>query len=210
MKRVKISSLALGLLFVTGCQGQTNPAAPASSAESPPAAATGDSVPAESATAAAQNITLSVKSLDELKAWVADQKGKVVVVDYWSTSCGPCVNELPHFAALQKLHGDKVVCASFSLDYTGAKGGPSEKLQAQVLDVLQRLGVATTNFLSSDKDEAVTAAIDVAAIPAAMVYDRAGNMHKLFTNDQGAYGKGGYTYQKDVYPVVAELVGKAE
>lgn len=198
--RVLFSSLALTLLMVTGCQGQTNSEAPTTPAASQP----------EAAPAAAQNVTLTVKSLEELKAWVAEQKGKVVVVDFWSTSCEPCVAELPNFTELQKLHGDKIVCASFSLDFIGSKGGPSEKLQEQVLSVLKRLGVTTTNFLSSDKDEKVTTEIGVAAIPAAMVYDRQGNLHKKFTNDDGEFGKGGYTYKKDVFPVVEALVGKAE
>jgi hypothetical protein len=96
------------------------------------------------------------------------------------------------------------------LDFIGSKGAPSEKLQEQVLSVLKRLGVTTTNFLSSDKDEDVTTEIGVAAIPAAMVYDREGNLHKKFTNDDGEYGKSGYTYKKDVYPVVEALVGKGE
>lgn len=202
MVRVTFASLALMLLMITGCQGQTTPAANTTSAESKPEAA---------ATAAeAQNVTLTVKSLEELKAWVAEQKGKVVVVDYWSTSCEPCVAELPSFTELQKLHGDKIACASFSLDFIGSKGGPSEKLQGQVLSVLKRLGVTTTNFLSSDKDEDVTKEIRVASIPAAMVYDRDGNLHKKFSNDDGEFGKTGYTYKKDIYPVVEELVNKAE
>lgn len=196
MKRVLMLNVALLLVLVTGCQSESSKETSIESAVSQPEPA--------------QEIALSVKSLAELQAWVAEQKGKAVVVDYWSTSCGPCVTELPHFTALQNMHGDKLVCASFSLDYIGSAGGPSEKLQAQVLGVLKKLGVATTNFLSSDKDEDVTAAIDVAAIPAAMVYDRAGNLHKKFTNDDGEYGKGGYTYKQDVYPVVEELVGKEE
>jgi thiol-disulfide isomerase/thioredoxin len=187
--------VVLPLIAFAGCKSEAKPEVSTQTSASPPERAP------------AQEITLAVKSLAELQAWVAEQKGKVVVVDYWSTSCGPCVTELPHFAALQQKYGDKIACASFSLDYIGSSGGPSEKLQSQVLGVLKRLNVATTNFLSSDKDEAVTAELAVAAIPATMVYDRAGNLHKKFTNDEGEFGKEGYTYRKDIYPRVEELVG---
>ena len=35
-----------------------------------------------------------------------DLKGKVLVVDFWATWCGPCIEEIPNFNALDAEQGD--------------------------------------------------------------------------------------------------------
>jgi thiol-disulfide isomerase/thioredoxin len=60
---------------------------------------------AVAAVAAAAALPPNLKSIDgnALKKAVADQKGKVVVLNVWATWCGPCVEEFPFFV---KLSGD--------------------------------------------------------------------------------------------------------
>ena len=53
----------------------------------------------------------------ELSGWVdekktlapEDMKGKIVVVDYWATWCGPCIASIPHNNEVAKEYADKGV-----------------------------------------------------------------------------------------------------
>lgn len=47
------------------------------------------------------------KSLDGKEGKLSDFKGKVVLIDFWGTWCGPCRGEVPHLAKAYKKYKDK-------------------------------------------------------------------------------------------------------
>ena len=46
--------------------------------------------------------------LDGSSFHLADQRGKVVVINMWATYCGPCVQELPFFKSFAEEHAEDV------------------------------------------------------------------------------------------------------
>jgi thiol-disulfide isomerase/thioredoxin len=66
-----------------------------------------------------------LETLDGDHIWVSQLRGKVVVLDFWATWCGPCVAALPSLKRLAQAHGDQrdrsFALISISGDSNGAK-----------------------------------------------------------------------------------------
>ncbi|SIS92997.1 AhpC/TSA family protein [Chryseobacterium ureilyticum] len=52
----------------------------------------------------AQQTDVSVLKYEELEKRIQEEKGKVLVVNFWATTCAPCVKELPHFMEINNKH----------------------------------------------------------------------------------------------------------
>jgi thiol-disulfide isomerase/thioredoxin len=47
---------------------------------------------------------------------ISDYQGKWVVINYWATWCGPCIQEIPDLNKLAKYYRDKVVVLGVNFD----------------------------------------------------------------------------------------------
>jgi thiol-disulfide isomerase/thioredoxin len=158
-------------------------------------------------TASGETVELKLQSWEETSKLIDSHKGKIVVVDFWATSCLPCRREFPHLVALQKAYPDKVACVSVSLDYSGRKSRPPETYHEPVLEFLQQQQATIDNVLSTDDPDELEQRLKLAPIPLVWVYDRDGQRRRAF--DNGDLEGEEFTYEKDVVPFVESLLSES-
>jgi thiol-disulfide isomerase/thioredoxin len=108
-------------------------------------------------------------------------RGKVVVVDFWATWCGPCRSEIPGYAELMRKYGpDGLVIVGVSLDQGGVD---------VVKAFAKQIGI---NYPIVMGDEAVATAFGATeAIPTTVLIDRSGQMRhrKVGSEETSEYEK---------------------
>lgn len=156
----------------------------------------------------ADGVALAIVDYPGIMEKIAANRGKVVVMDAWSTSCPPCMKEFHNLVELHKKYGpEKVACISLSFDFEGI--GTPEEQQERVLKFLRSQGATFTNLLGSEESDALYRKFQLAAVPAVFVYDPAGNLAKRFDNEQAKSAADAFTYEQ-VGQLVGELLeGKA-
>lgn len=148
---------------------------------------------------ATEKVSVQLDDWDGLQKRVIDAKGKVVVVDLWSTQCVPCIKEFPNLVKLHNERKEDVACLSFNLDFYGV--GKPEELKPDVLALLEKLDATLPNIMSTVEDQKIYEQLKLASIPAVYVYDREGKLRKRFDDTQGQF-----TYEKDILPLVETLI----
>jgi thiol-disulfide isomerase/thioredoxin len=154
----------------------------------------------------AGEVRLSIVDFEGIQQRIAAHRGKVVVMDAWSTSCPPCLAEFHNLVELHKNQAAKdVACISLSFDFEGL--GQPEEQQEPVLKFLRSQGATFENLLASEDSDTLYRKFKLAAVPAVFVYDRAGNLRKRFDNEQAKSKAEAFTYQQ-VRELVAELIAE--
>lgn len=115
-----IALLAIAIPFVWEPHVDATPALP--NAAVTPAASHDTSAEGESAGCMANakpaNWDFKLKDLDGKEVSLSSYKGKVVLLNFWATWCGPCKAEIPGFVELQEKYRDKLTIVGYSVDDT--------------------------------------------------------------------------------------------
>lgn len=107
--------------------------------------------------------------LDGTKFHLADRKGKIVVLDFWATWCGPCMQAMPMTEEIVLGFADQQVeLVAVNL----------EEQAATIKSVLERHKLKVPVVL--DRDGSVAARYSVTAIPQTVLIDREGKIVRLF------------------------------
>lgn len=159
------------------------------------------------AAASDYQVQLQVADWKRVLQEVASHKGKVVVLDLWSTSCLPCMKEYPKLVELQKLHPKNVVCIALNLDYAGIKSKPPEYYRPRVEKFLAATKPSFKNFLCTTESAEFFDSMKLGSIPAAMVFGTDGKLAKRFDDKMLEPGEEEpFNYEQDINPFVKKLV----
>jgi peroxiredoxin len=79
--------------------------------------ATADGPDAQTPAGGSSAPDFSLQATDGSTVHLSDYRGKVVLLDFWSTTCDPCMAEMPHLVDLYRANKDKgFVVLAISLD----------------------------------------------------------------------------------------------
>lgn len=93
------------------------------------------SILALEAGAAAKPIDLALKDAEGRKVRLRDYRGKIVILNFWATWCGPCKAEIPLLVDMEREFAPKgVIFIAASLD--------EEKARSTVLEFIKRYAIA--------------------------------------------------------------------
>lgn len=187
------AAVAIAAVILAGCGGQRQGDAPGGGGEPAPAAAS--------------RAPVEVREVDHagLMREIERHRGRVVVLDCWSTSCPPCVQEFPALVALAAAHGDRVQCLSLCFDYDGL-GKPAD-LVPPVQAFLEKVNAGqVVNMLSSEEADSLYQKLGLVSVPAIYVWKPDGSLAVRYDDDMAARELGrAFTYA-DVEQTVADLV----
>ena len=146
------------IVAAVACGGSKKPAeSPASTT-----AAEGNTGPAEVGKPAPDLSIQSLNGKGDVK--LGSLSGKIVVVDFWATWCGPCKQSFPALEALSKRHGEKLAVVGVSVN---------DEIDG-VADFAKEMG--TTFPIGLDQGHAIAQRWNVATMPTSFVVDDKGTV----------------------------------
>lgn len=143
---------------------------------------------AENVGTEAPDFTLKSNSGENLR--LAEQRGDVVLLNFWASWCGPCRQEMPHLNELK----DRYEPLGLKVYGVNVDESSSEAQRA-----IKSLKIAFPVLF--DNSNTVAKLFDIDAMPTTVIIDKHGNMRYLHRGYQAGYEK---TYDKQVAKLIRE------
>jgi thiol-disulfide isomerase/thioredoxin len=119
-------------------------------------------------------------TLDDRTLTLESLTGKVVLIDFWATWCGPCREALPHIRQIaKKFDGQPLVVLSISLDSDEAKWK----------EFVGKNGMTWMQYRDGSFEGRISKQFNVTAIPATFTIDSDGVLEDQHVGDADIEGK---------------------
>ncbi len=132
----------------------------------------------------------TLKSVAGPNLRLQEQRGQVVMINFWATWCGPCRLEMPH---LNRIY-DKYRSTGFVLLGVNIDDDPRA-----AADLAAKLGLRFPVLLDTDKK--VSRVYDMSAMPATLLVDRDGRVRYIHRGYRDGVEK---TYEEQVRGLLKE------
>lgn len=132
----------------------------------------------------------TLPSLDGPNLRLREQRGQVVMINFWATWCGPCRSEMPH---LSKLY-DKYRASGFTLLAVNIDEDPRK-----AAGLAKQLGMRFPVLLDADKK--VSRLYDLSTMPSTVLVDRDGRVRYVHRGYRDGYED---TYDKQIRELLRE------
>ncbi|HJW50518.1 MAG TPA: TlpA disulfide reductase family protein [Burkholderiaceae bacterium] len=145
-------------------------------------------VAATTAATGAPDFTLP--SIDGPNLRLQEQRGQVVMINFWATWCGPCRVEMPHLARLyDKYRGSGFTVLAVNIDEDPYKAA----------NLAKQLGMRFPVLL--DKEKKVSRLYDLSTMPSTILVDREGRVRYVHRGYRDGYEE---TYDRQIRELLRE------
>jgi thiol-disulfide isomerase/thioredoxin len=110
----------------------------------------------------------TLKDMNGADVKLASFKGKVILLNFWATWCGPCKAEIPSLVELQQQYGDDLVVLGFSVD------DPVEKMRPYA----QQYKINYPLLVGNGREDVQEAFGPLFGIPVSVIIGRDGKIAK--------------------------------
>jgi peroxiredoxin len=163
--------------------------------DAPPPAADGDEFGDSALVGRAAPMHFTLKDMDGADVQLASFKGKVVVLNFWATWCGPCKAEIPDLVSLQEQYRDDLVVLGISVDDTPEKMRP----------YAEEFKINYPLLVGNGRDDVQNAYGPLWGIPVSVIIDREGRIAKKHSGIASRE-----QFEREIRPLIGEPEGSRQ